>query len=423
MLGLNKGKSMKKVRPAFLLFLSIALCFSLPLSVFSAEEQSQKADFALESQTAAELASKVDQLVTTLFFDKSAVEKIWRPAFDSAKQELISTNKLIDFSAKINAVLAKLHTSHTQFLTENDETFFFLRSMFGAFNKDPKEREKTEADFTGLGIGGAHAKADQVRYVLDASPAFVAGIKRGDKIRSVNEHPYTGYAVWAKTSGQLCTVKLERQGKPLELKIAPIKQDFLKGYVTATERSAKVITQAGKKIGYLHYWSGGEGARDAMESAICGLLKNTDALVLDLRDGYGGASPSDQDLFFRPPAAFPDMQTQDRQQGVKVERSYYNKPLAVLINRGVRSGKELIAYGLKQSHRAKLFGDTTAGYVVAGQYNPLDKRCFLYLGVVDIRLNGERLEGKGVAPDVPVEDKLGVDDPVLKKALEYLSKK
>ena len=38
-----------------------------------------------------------------------------------------------------------------------------------------------------------------------------------------------------------------------------------------------------------------------------------------------------------------------------------------------------------------------------------------------MKLDGERLEGKGVAPDIVVEDKLGPDDPILQRALSYLS--
>jgi carboxyl-terminal processing protease len=95
--------------------------------------------------------------------------------------------------------------------------------------------------------------------------------------------------------------------------------------------------------------------------------------------------------------------------------------MAVLINGGTRSGKEIMAFGLKRSKRATLFGDTTAGYVVGGKYNPIDSRAILYLAVVDIKLAGEQLEGKGVSPDVAVADVLGTKDPVLDRAVSFLS--
>jgi len=124
----------------------------------------------------------------------------------------------------------------------------------------------------------------------------------------------------------------------------------------------------------------------------------------------------------RTSAAFPDQQSYTR-KGSHFERCYYDKPMAVLINGGTRSGKEIMAFGLKRSKRATLFGDTTAGYVVGGKYNPIDSRAILYLAVVDIKLAGERLEGHGVSPDVPVPDILGTKDPVLDRAVSFLSKR
>ncbi len=383
-------------------------------------ETAKKSKFELSSNEAAELSAKIDEQVCKDFFDAGKANSIWKPKFEAMKQTLCAQNNLLDYSAKINELLQQLNASHTQFLTENDEPFFFMRCLFGAFKKDESNPHKNDADFVGLGVGGVHAARDQVRYVLDGSPADIAKFKRGDKIVSVNGQSYSGYDVWSQTSGKDCDVIVERQGKKLDLKVRPVKQDFLKGYVSATEKSAKIIPFNNRKIAYLHFWSGGEGSRDELESAICGSLKDSDALILDLRDGYGGASLQDIDIFFRPHSAFPDMTIKTRTGGA-CERSFYDKPLAVLINGGTRSGKELMAFGLKRSRRARLFGESTAGYVLAGRFSPLNNRTCLYLAISDISLEGERLEGKGVAPDVLVADKLGADDLVLKSALNYLS--
>lgn len=413
--------------PLSILYAGFVLLAAFILSIFqcgsgSAQESAPaKPDFQLDEDTARKLAAKVDELVTKKFIDAGKVEKCWRPAYESASPGLFRQTNLLDFAAKMNELLSALHTSHTQFLTENDEAFFFMRNLFGARHKDPKDPHKNDADFTGLGVGGAHALPAQVRYVLDGSPAAAAGFKRGDLIKTVNSHPYTGYAVWYQTSGKPSRVEVERHGKTVELAIKPVKQDFLSGYLNATEKSARVINCAGRQIGYLHYWSGGEGSHEVLESALGSTLSKTDALVLDLRDGYGGASFDDLDIFFRPRSAFPDMRSWTR-KGAGWERSVYDKPVAVLINKGTRSGKELMSFGLKRSKRARLFGDTTAGYVVGGEFNVLDKRTVLYLAVLDITLDGEHLEGKGVSPDIKVADSLNPDDdPVLKRALAYLA--
>lgn len=378
------------------------------------------ADFSLSDKSAAELANKINELVTQKFFDKQLVEKEWQPAFQANKEFLSTQSDLLSFSRKINEMLAKFHTSHTQLLTENDETFYFLRSLFGAMNKDQKKLKQNYADFTGLGVGGGSAEFNQVRYVLDDSPAAKAGFKRGDKILNVKGKPYTGYAVWYQSSGSACPVHIEREGKELDLMISPKKMDFLEGYVNATEKSARVINHSGHKIGYIHLWSGGEGSEQALSEPLSNTLLDTESLVLDLRDGYGGTSYAHMDPFFRPGSAFPDMKTTGR-KGSHFERAYYDKPIALLINNGVRSGKEINASGFKQSQRARLFGETTAGFVVAGQFLPINSRVILYLAVLDLTLAGKRLEAKGVSPDVFVKDELSPRDAVLEKALEYLS--
>ena len=55
----------------------------------------------------------------------------------------------------------------------------------------------------------------------------------------------------------------------------------------------------------------------------------------------------------------------------------------------------------------------------------LSDRSLLYLAVADSSVDGERLEGVGVAPDVEVEDALpyaGGADPQMEKALEMAVK-
>lgn len=382
-------------------------------------------EFSLCPSEASELSNKVDELVNKKFFDKSKLESIWKPSFRQSLPQLSKEKDLISYAEKLNTLLQKLGASHTALLTANDEAFYFMRSLFGSLNQQaPLEssgEKKFAADFCGLVTGGVQAEKNQVRYVLDASPAYAAGVKRGDKIIAVDGQPYTGYAIWHGKAGKACKLSVERNSKRLELSLTPTKQDFLDGYLKASQASARVIEKDGQKIGYVHLWSGGRGAKEILEDALLDKLKNTQALILDLRDGYGAASTDFLDPFFRPPSAYPDMESKTRSQSSR-ERSYYDKPVAVLVNRGTRSGKELLAYGLKNSKRGTLFGEKTAGYVLGGEYNPLLRsRCILYLAIVDIKLAGVRLEGKGVSPDIFVKDSLSQDDAPMDRALDYLA--
>jgi len=57
--------------------------------------------------------------------------------------------------------------------------------------------------------------------------------------------------------------------------------------------SIEIIKRDGRKIGYVHIWSYAEQYQQLLEEEIAfGKLKEADSLILDLRDGWGGASPN-----------------------------------------------------------------------------------------------------------------------------------
>ena len=383
----------------------------------SAPAKSLTGDAALTDKSAAALISKIDDLVSKDFYNAEQVSKDWKPAIEAERKDLTNSKSVFEFSRAINRALSKMHASHTQFVTKNDEAFYFMRNLFGRFG--PGRGKKLEGDYVGLGVGGAHAEKNQVRYILDGGPAMSAGFKRGDIILTVDGQPYTGYDVWYGKAGKDIPVTVRRNGSDLKLTVKPVKKDFLDAYIEASEKSAKIINEGKHKIGYYHFWSGGEGSTDAFSEAIGTSLLQADALILDLRDGYGGASFDDLNFFFRPKSAYPDMKSVTR-KGSNTMRQYFDKPLVVLINKGSRSGKELMAFGIKRSKRGTLIGDTTAGYVLGGRFRLLDDHCALYVAAVDVLLDGERLEGKGVDPDIVVSDNLGEKDEVLAAAIKNL---
>lgn len=374
-------------------------------------------DHALNEKTAATLLSKIDELVSKDFYNADQIAKDWKPALNAERDSLLRSKSVFEFSTGINRALSKMKASHTQFVTKNDEAFFFMRNLFGRFGRGGGR--KLEGDYVGLGVGGAHAENNQVRYILDASPASVAGFKRGDRIISVDGQPYAGYDAWFGKSGKDVAVTVRRNNMDVKLMVKPARKDFLDAYIEASEKSAKLMNEGKYKLGYYHFWSGGEGSTDAFSEAIGTSLLHADGLILDLRDGYGGASFEDLDVFFRPRSAYPDMKNIAR-NGSNSIRQYFDKPLVVLINKGSRSGKELMAFGIKRSKRGTLIGDTTAGYVLGGRFRLLDDHCALYVAAVDVLLDGNRLEGKGVEPDIVVSDNLGEKDEVLAAAIKNL---
>ena len=155
----------------------------------------------------------------------------------------------------------------------------------------------------------------------------------------------------------------------------------------------------------------------ALEELISeGPLKNADALIWDLRDGWGGAVPEYLDLFN---ARAPTMQVFDRARTSGFENVKWRKPVAMLVNGGPRSGKEVLAYGFKKYRLGEVIGTRTEGAVLAATAF-LVGRGLLLLAVADVLVDGDRLEGVGVVPTIEVENS-STGDRQIDRAVEILS--
>ena len=167
---------------------------------------------------------------------------------------------------------------------------------------------------------------------------------------------------------------------------------FLRGL----KDSARVIVSDKTKIGYVHVWSyASRRIQSALEDLMAeGPLKDADALVFDLRGGWGGAQPQYLDLF-NPRA--PTMQVKDRNGETGFVDVKWRKPVAMLINEGTRSGKEVLAYGFKEYRLGELIGHRTEGAVLRGH------------GVPDRRRRPASARGRGRAGRRPTPRGVGVD--------------
>jgi carboxyl-terminal processing protease len=91
------------------------------------------------------------------------------------------------------------------------------------------------------------------------------------------------------------------------------------------------------------------------------------------------------------------------------------------VAQAARSGKEVVARALQRHRRAVLVGERTAGAVLGGQPFLLSDGSLLFLAVQGVLVDGETLEGIGVAPDVAVAADLPYAegrDPQLERALD-----
>jgi carboxyl-terminal processing protease len=196
---------------------------------------------------------------------------------------------------------------------------------------------------------------------------------------------------------------------------------FLRGL----QASAHIVAAGNNaRIGYVHVWSyAGQRYQSALEELIAeGPLREADALVWDLRDGWGGAVPQYLDLFN---LRAPTMQVTGRNGETDIVDVKWRKPVAMLINGGTRSGKEVLAYGFKKYRLGELIGIRTEGAVLAATAFLIGDGGLLLLAVDDVLVDGERLEGVGVTPTIEVafDPRYAAGrDPQLERAVQILSR-
>lgn len=145
----------------------------------------------------------------------------------------------------------------------------------------------------------------------------------------------------------------------------------------------------------------------AYEAAVKDCL-DCAGLIIDVRGNGGGMPPvamgmagwltNETDHYFG------TMHTRDTELRfvVNPRPEPFNGPVAVLIDALSASASEIFAGGLRDMGRARLFGERTAGAVLPAHFKELPNGDFFYYPIADYySANGERLEGIGVAPDVP----------------------
>ncbi len=369
----------------------------------------------------ANVFDEVAQAVAEHFYDKDFDTAAWQKKCSEFREQAIEAKSLERYDQSVNQLLATLKTSHTFYFSRNNPKRY---QLFGIFHKLYKD-DKSLFCYDGIGIDTRIVDGKVlVVSVFDGLPASKAGLQFGDEIVSVDKAPFHPIGSFSQKAGTSVTIKLNRAGESKSVEVKVEQLDGRTIFETALDSSARVIERGEKKIAYIHVWSyaGQKYQEKVREALLWGKLSECDALVFDCRDGWGGADLNYLNLF-RDPIAI--VQSEPR-SGKSISYSgVWEKPVALLVNGRSTSGKELFAHGFKKLKLGKVFGETTAGAVVAGRIFRLSNGDALYLAVSDVRIDEKRLEGIGVEPDIKVERPLknaASNDGQLEAALEYLER-
>ncbi len=408
--------------------LSLWLCFVawlLAAASSSAQETSGAFDGAGELQ-------RVWELVNERFYRADFNGVDWPAAKEKYLPRAQAAKSWEELGPVINEMLGLLRTSHTNYYTAVDPEYYFL---FGIFSTGPLAEVAQQRFPDGMvqfdSLGLFTRKVDGkwfVTGVLDGSPAAVAGVHRGNEIVSLNGQPFQPVRPLQGLAAKGESMRLEIQvtaepnsRRTLELK--PVTLFPNDAMLAGMEQSMRVIDHRGRKIAYVHIWSyaGKQYYERLVQELLQGSFDQADALVLDIRDGWGGASPEYLNIFNQ---RVPQLTSVGRDQQELSFKTQWRKPVALLINGGSRSGKEVLAYGFRKYGIGPVVGERTGGAVSAGTAIPISENSLLYLCVSGVRVDGEVLEGVGVAPDHEVIWPLPyatAEDPQLQKALNLMA--
>jgi carboxyl-terminal processing protease len=374
---------------------------------------------------------QVWELVRDRFYDPHLNGLDWQEERARFRPDAASARSREDAAVAINAMLVKLGASHTHFYTPEDPAYYQLADIFvGALEHRGLERvfPRGEVSYPGIGV---FTEADNqgrtfVTGVIEGAPAHAADVLLGDEIVSADNRPFRPVSSFRGKVGSPVSLEIRRASgaAPIAMSVSPADLHPNEMFLRGLNASARLIVADKAKIGYVHVWSyASRRIQSALEDLMSdGPLKDADALVWDLRGGWGGAQPQYLDLF-NPRA--PTMQVKGRDGETGFVDVKWRKPVAALINEGTRSGKEVLAYGFKEYRLGELIGHRTEGAVLAATAFLIGDDGLLLLAVEDVLVDGQRLEGVGVTPtiEVPFDWRYAAGgDPQLDRAVQVLAR-
>ncbi len=300
---------------------------------------------------------------------------------------------------------------------------------------NPEDSKKFNDDVRGVfaGIGaeiGIRDKQIIIVAPLKGTPAELAGVKPGDKIRKIDGESTQGMSIdeaVKKIRGKIGTkvvLTIFRDDWDKEKDIEIIRADIRVPTVRWKIKDGNII--------YLQLFSFNGNTDTVFKNAIIqSVLSGGKGIVLDLRGNPGGYLDVAVDIagWFIKRGDVVVMErfssgdkTILRANGNEALRGF---PVVILIDKGSASASEILAGALRVQNGIKLVGEQSFGKGTVQELQRLSDGSSLKVTVANWLLpDGSIIEGNGLTPDVKVpiseNDITAGKDPQLEKAIEVL---
>lgn len=282
--------------------------------------------------------------------------RYFRDVLDTVKQYYVDEKKA-DYAALTRAALRGM-------MSELDPHSEFLDAE--AYSQTEEELNN---EFNGVGIQVEERDNHIVVITTIAdTPAERAGIRRGDRIVSIDGHtiddPSTEKAVRLIRGEPGSEVKMVFYRPSIDREVTYVlKRERIR---LRSVRNTQISTDG---IGYTQITQFSERTGEEFEAALKELEKHDlRALVLDLRNNPGGlvdAAVDVCDQFFdkNELIAYTQGRTKESREEFRAEDNHPRRtyPIAVLVNGGTASAAEIVSGALKDTKRAVIVGEKTFG--------------------------------------------------------------
>ena len=349
-------------------------------------------------------------VVTENFFDQTFNGLDWETQVATHRREVDCEDGPEQLASVVNSLLEKLDASHTALYTKSEQHYWGLNSFFwrsGAYSRGDL------GDAYQLHYSGIWAEFIDgtwfAQFVLDDSSAENAGVLPGDELIAINGSDF--HPLGFSAGNNVLTVSSDGVSTR-DVRLSTAFQSIALGLENASQASSRILTADGRRVGYFHVWAGGAAIREIMERALGDFESaEVDALIMDLRGGYGGMG-------------------EDYLDKLRESARLRAIPKYFLIDDSLRSGKELLAGAIKRDGIGTLVGATTAGQFLGGRrFSVAEDNYFLYVAIGNGRPPPSipgigQIEGNGISADIDVARcrmYCAGSDPIFEKALDLIA--
>ena len=399
--------------------------FALP-TVFAQTQRYDKDDRGFAEEMLKNVATDVEKY----YYDSKLHGVDWAAKVQEAKRNIDAADSTDNAVSEIAALLDSLNDSHTVFY--------------------PPPRRTTHDYGFRLGMIGDHCFVVRVRPHSDAEQR---GLKPGDEILAVNDHPVSRKTFWRiryiydvlRPQAGLRLTLAGASGQPRQLEVlADVKTSAILNYFldqggnqSMRDRDARhhsLRARYFEKGNELLVVKIPEFAFSAEETDnIIGNMRKHSGVVLDLRGNPGGFTDTLDRLLggmFQYDQKIGDRIGRSSSQPVMAtgrHRDAFTGRFAVLIDSQSASASEIFARVIQLERRGFVVGDRSAGMVMESKYYPhqisVDSAVFYGAKITRADLvmaDGKSLEHVGVEPDILIlltaQDLANNEDPAMAKA-------